>query len=149
MSKSDKTDAKQKKDHAGLFKKGQSGNPSGRPKGSRNKATLAMQALFEGEAEEIGRTAIELAKAGDTTAIRLVMERIIPACKDTPLTLDLPKLETMQDALDMQSLIISAVASGEITPSEGKALTELVEGYRKNLETYELEQRIAQLEQQS
>jgi len=33
------------------FKPGQSGNPQGRPSGSRHKATLAAQALLDGEAE--------------------------------------------------------------------------------------------------
>jgi Family of unknown function (DUF5681) len=52
------------------FEPGQSGNPAGRPKGSRNKATLAVEALLDGEAEEITRKAIELAKKGDLAAIR-------------------------------------------------------------------------------
>jgi hypothetical protein len=43
------------------------GNP-GRPKGSRNKATLAAEALLDGEAEALTRKAIELALAGDVTA---------------------------------------------------------------------------------
>jgi hypothetical protein len=57
--------AKTRKQHAGQFQKGQSGNPSGGPEGSRNATTLAVEKLLEGEADEIGRKAIELAKAGD------------------------------------------------------------------------------------
>ena len=57
------------------FESGQSGNP----KGARNKATLAAEALLDGKAEAITRKAIDLAKAGDLTAIRLCLERIIPA----------------------------------------------------------------------
>ena len=47
------------------WKKGQSGNPNGRAAGSRNRATLAIEALLEGEGEALTRKAIELAKAGD------------------------------------------------------------------------------------
>lgn len=38
------------------FEEGQSGNPAGRPKGARNRTTLAMQALLEGEADALTRT---------------------------------------------------------------------------------------------
>ena len=60
---------------AGAFPKGKSGNPKGRPKGARNKATLAAEALLDGDAETITKKAIELAKAGDLTAIRLCLRR--------------------------------------------------------------------------
>ena len=53
------------------FVKGQSGNPKGKPKGVRNRLTLAAEALLDGEAETITRKAVELAKDGDMTAIRL------------------------------------------------------------------------------
>ena len=59
------TGKKQVKYHKRQFDKGVSGNPAGRPRGSRNKATLALQCLFEDEAELIGRKAVELAKQGD------------------------------------------------------------------------------------
>jgi uncharacterized protein DUF5681 len=64
------------------FKKGQSGNPEGRPPGSRNKATLLIEQLLDNDAKSIVEKAIELAKAGDGTALRLCLDRIVPARKD-------------------------------------------------------------------
>jgi hypothetical protein len=71
------------KQKAAPFRKEQSGNPAGRPKGARNKATVASETLLDGEAEAITRKAVEMALDGDTTALRLVMERILPPRKDT------------------------------------------------------------------
>jgi hypothetical protein len=42
--------------------------------------------------------------------------------------------------------ILAGVASGDLTPGEGSAIAGLVEGYRKALETTELEQRLKALE---
>ena len=63
------------------FEQGRSGNPAGRRTGSRNKATLAAAALLQGEAEALTRKAVELALVGDPTALRLCLERILPAHK--------------------------------------------------------------------
>jgi hypothetical protein len=53
---------------------------------------LAIEKLLEGEAEEIGRKAIELANAGDTVALRLCLERIPPSTTGTiPLPIRLGK----------------------------------------------------------
>ena len=81
----DKTEKKQ-----GKFRKGQSGNPLGRPRGTRNKATIAAEALFEGEIEGICRKAIEEAKQGNIQAIKLVLDRILPPKKEAPIFIDLP-----------------------------------------------------------
>ena len=59
-----------------LFEPGQSGNPDGRPAGSRNKLTLAVEKLFEDDAETIAKKAIEMAKSGDTALIRLCLGRL-------------------------------------------------------------------------
>jgi hypothetical protein len=53
------------------FARGASGNPAGKPQGARHKTPLAVEALLDGEAEELTRKAIELAKAGDMRAIWL------------------------------------------------------------------------------
>lgn len=128
------------------FEPGKSGNPSGRPKGSRNATTRLVEAMFEGEAEEVARKAIELAKAGDGPVLRAVLDRLAPARKDAPIILDLPFVESAADAKAAAAAVIAAVASGEISPSEGGAVMSLLSAQRAIIETQELEARIAALE---
>ena len=123
------------------------GNP-GRPKGSRNKAILAIEALLEGEAEALTRTAIEAALNGDVTALRLCLDRIAPAKKDTPVAFTLPAMEAAADAAKAVGAILAAVATGDLTPTEGTAVAGLVETYRRALETTDIERRVAVLEKE-
>ena len=128
------------------FKKGQSGNPKGRPQGSRNRVSLAIDELLDGEAEKITRKAIELALGGDTVALRLCLERLCPPRKERPISCKLPKLEDPSNLVAAISALITAVASGELTPGEGQALVSLIEAQRRTLETEDIEQRLAALE---
>src|SRR3954471_17099679 len=104
------------------FQAGQSGNPRGRPVGSRHKATLAAEALLDGEAEELTRTAIDLAKTGDTTALRLCLERVCPPRRDRPVAFALPAIENVADLTKASTALLQAVASGELTPAEAAEL---------------------------
>ena len=63
---------------------------TGRPKGSRNKATIAIECLLQGQAEALTQTAVTKALEGDSVALRLCMERIAPAPKDQVLYLKEP-----------------------------------------------------------
>jgi hypothetical protein len=128
------------------WKPGQSGNPSGRPKGSRNKALLALQALLDGEADEIGRKAVEMAKTGDTAAMRLVMERLLPPRKDRPIMFTLPKLETAADAVKATAALVEAVSVGDITPGEASELSKLVDGFTNALKAEDLQKRVEAIE---
>jgi hypothetical protein len=123
----------------------QRGN-AGRPRGARNKATLAMEALLDGEAEAITRKAIEMAKDGDSTALRLCMDRIAPARRDRHVAFALPRMETAADAAKASASLVRAVAEGELTPGEAAELAKLVESYVRTLEATTLEERIAKLE---
>jgi hypothetical protein len=129
------------------FKKGQSGNPGGRPEGSRNRATLALQALLDEEGEAITRKAVERAKEGDPAALRLVLERLIPPVRERRLALDLPKIETPAGITAAIGAVLEAVGAGKITTSEGQAIAGLLESQRKSLETLELEARIKVIEE--
>src|SRR5512144_1579141 len=95
--------------------KGVSGNPKGRPKGARHKATRAAQALLDGEAQGLTRKAIELALGGDTVALRLCLERLIPACKERPLSFAFPEIKGAADLPAALARVLEAVAGGEIT----------------------------------
>jgi hypothetical protein len=119
---------------------------SGKPKGTRHKATQAALALLDGEAEALTRQAVTMALGGDTTALRLCLERIAPPRRDAPVTFDLPPMETACDAAKAAGAVLGAVAEGELTPGEGASLMALVEGFRRTLETTELEARVAALE---
>ena len=121
------------------------GNP-GRPKGARHKTTLAVQSLLEGEAEALTRKAIDLALEGDMSALRLCVERIVPARKDSPVLFDLPPINSVRDAEQAAQSILLAVGDGQLTPSEGASVMGLVEGYRRVAETADLETRIEALE---
>jgi hypothetical protein len=130
------------------FRKGRSGNPSGKPRGTRHKATMAVQALLEGEAEALTRKCIDLAKEGDTTALRLCMERLAPAVKSRAVNLTLPAIETAADILKAQAATIGAMAKGDITPDEAVTIANVLEAKRRAIETVQMEERIARLEQQ-
>ena len=121
------------------------GNP-GRPCGARHRATLAAEALLDGEAEALTRKAIDQALAGDTVALRLCLERILPARKESPIRLALPALTNAGDAASAMAAITAAVADGGVTAGEAASLSALVSAFAKALETSELEARIAALE---
>ena len=128
------------------FKPGKSGNPAGKPKGSRNAATLAMEALLDGEFEALTRKAIELAKGGDMAALRLCLDRILPPRKDRPVSFTLPAITGTTDAAAAMVSILAAVSSGDVTPGEAAEVSKLIDSYVRAVEATELHERITRLE---
>lgn len=129
------------------FQPGQSGNPGGKKPGTRHRMTRLIEELFEGEAEEITRKAIELAKQGDGPVLRLVLERLVPARKDAPVNFELPPIETMEDAKGASAAVLKAVAGGDITPAEGSSVMALLVSHKVIVEATDFEQRLAALEE--
>jgi hypothetical protein len=128
------------------FKPGQSGNPAGRPKGSRNATTVALENLLDGQAEALTNKAVEMALNGDMAALRLCMDRILPPRKDRPVTFDLPPIKCAGDAAAVTSAVLVAVAAGELTPSDAAEIGKLIDSYVKAFETAELAERLERLE---
>jgi hypothetical protein len=133
----------------GRFEKGVSGNPAGRPAGSRNGATLACESLLEGQAEALTQKAVELALAGDTVALKLCLDRIYPARKDRPVTFPLPPISSPRDAAEIAAAIAQAVAAGHITPSEAAEFGRVIEIYVRAYQTAELDDRVARVDELS
>jgi hypothetical protein len=121
------------------------GNPGKQP-GSRPRASLAAEALLDGETEALTRKAIELALNGDTVALRLCLDRIIPARKSRPVELGLPSVRDAQSAQTALAQIIAATANAEIAPDEAQAVAGLVESYRRGVELTDLDVRLKKLE---
>ena len=124
------------------FEKGQSGNPNGRPRGSRHKTTLAMEMLLDGQGEALVQKAVQLALAGDSVALRLCLERLMPSRKDAPISLSLPKVNSIEDIATSMAAVVGAVGSGDLTPQEGQAVASLLEQQRKCVETTLLERKL-------
>ena len=120
-------------------------NP-GKPKGARHKTTLAIESLLEGEHEALTRKAIDMALGGDTTALRLCLERLVPARKDAPIAVDLPPVKSPADTVAASAALLGAVAAGEVTPDEAGRVMTLLTAHRTIIETGELAERIAALE---
>jgi hypothetical protein len=128
------------------FAKGQSGNPSGKPKGCRNASTILFDELLKDNAKELIEKAIEMAKGGDGPAMRLCIERLAPARKDRPVWFDLPEMKEAKDAVKASAAIVAAVANGDLTPMEASELGKLVDSYARTLQTVEFEERLSKLE---
>jgi hypothetical protein len=131
----------------GRFRAGRSGNPKGRPRGSRNRATLAAEALLDGEAEALTRTAIDLALGGDVTALRLCLERLIPPRRERTLAFGLPEISSMADAPRALAAIAQAVAKGELDLSEAAEIGALIQSYVRVVEVSTFEARVRALEE--
>jgi len=127
---------------AGQFSAGN----SGRPRGSRNKATLAIESLLEGQAEALAQAAITKALQGDSVALRLCMDRIAPPPKDAAVTFSMPTMSNALDAAEAAGNVLRAVSEGELTPLEATRVMGLIDSYRRTLELTEIEQRLQALE---
>ena len=119
---------------------------SGKPKGSRNKATLAIESLLQGQAEALTQTAVFKALEGDSVALRLCMERLAPAPKDQPVSFNLSNLNNAMDASEAAGSVLSAVSEGDLTPIEATRVMGLIDSYRRTLELTEIEKRLQALE---
>jgi len=128
------------------FRKGQSGNPGGKPKGCRNATTILFDELLKSNATELIEKVIEMAKDGDGPALRLCIERLAPARKDRPVWFDLPEMKEARGAVNASAAIVAAVAAGDLTPSEAAELSKVVDSYARTLQVAEFEERISKLE---
>lgn len=131
----------------GRFRPGQSGNPNGRRAGARNRTCALALKLMDADAEPVILALIQAAKGGDVAAIRLVLERVAPLPRNRPVQFDMPAIETAEDLGEAMGAILQAAADGELTPDEAMSIASLIETRRRTIETLELEQRIAALEQ--
>lgn len=97
------------------FQKGHSGNPKGKVKGTRNKATLFAENLLCGELDNICRRLIQEAVSGNMQAIKMILDRMLPPKRDCPINIEPPQIQNPKNALQAMSFIVEAVGKGKGT----------------------------------
>lgn len=128
------------------FKAGASGNPTGRPKGIKDRR-VELRALLEPHADKLVKKVVDLALAGDVQALRICIDRIIPPVRERAVSVALPDTADAAGCADAQAKIIAAVAAGELLPGEGEALAGLIEHRRRALETNDIIKRLEAMEE--
>jgi hypothetical protein len=128
------------------FEAGRSGNPNGRPKGSRNRIARAFEELIDAKAEALITKAIEKALEGDASMLRTVLSRTVPAQRARTVELELPTIETVADAPAASAAVLAACSCGEISPAEAEAIMALIKTHVGIIEATDLEARLSALE---
>lgn len=81
------------------------------------------------------QTDLTIAKGGDMTAARIVLDRVWPARRSRPVALDLPDIKMAADVVAALGAVADAVGVGDLTPDEGAAVASILETKRKAVET--------------
>ena len=129
------------------FLKGKSGNPAGRPPGSRCQATLMAQALFDDKGQAIVEKIIELAlEKGDLTALKLCIDRILPLLKSRHVPFALPEIRTAKDIVAAYGAVLNAVSEGHLTPDEATSVSSILEAMRRATDSADTDERLKRIE---
>jgi hypothetical protein len=100
------------------FRKGESGNRKGRPKGARNIATRLREVISQFNPEEIIGKLHEFASEGDKHALQLYATKILPLMLAAPAVFRIPKIRTKQDASRAFAMLLTQHAMGQMTAKE-------------------------------
>jgi hypothetical protein len=136
----------QKEQRGRPFPAGQSGNPNGRPKGSRNRVTLAVEQLIHDRGEQVGKKALEKALDGDSTLLRALLATLVPPRRERTVEFELPDIRTTQDAAAASCAVLAALAGGDLSPSEANEVMALIATHVRTVEIAELEARVNAME---
>ncbi len=126
------------------FKPGESGNPDGRPKGSKDKRTQYRE-MFRDEAENLIKKAVEMAKDGDSSMMRLCIDRIVSPyrARDQKVKLD----DLTGTLTDKGEKIIETMSAGVIAPSDAAKMLQVLVAQARIVELDELDKRVSRLEE--
>ena len=116
-----------------------SGNPGRRP-GSKNRTSAISAALSQDEIHQLIRKAYELAMGGDVPMLKFLLARSLP--RDRLINIDLPPINSADDAVEALARITRAMSEEEITPSEAESLAALIDSSTRAIDIADLVKRI-------
>jgi Family of unknown function (DUF5681) len=133
-----------------LWKPGVSGNPSGKPRGTKSKSTQLVQALISRDPKalrDVVDVTIAAARNGKPWAVELILARLWPAPKGRTVTFLMDEIRSIEDISRAYSGLWAACSQGLLTPDETVQLSAVLKDHAAALESKDLEARIAKLEQ--
>jgi hypothetical protein len=128
------------------FQKGQSGNPTGRKPGAKNKATIMAERLMEKDIKGITNVVVKQALTGDITAAKLVLDRVAPPPKGRRVTFSMSPIQSLADIVGAHDGLWAAVSTGRLSIDEAVALGTLLEKTESVWRSHDLERRLQRLE---
>ena len=126
--------------------RGQSGNPAGKVRGTRNKVTVACEGLMGQYAQQVTARVVKRAAEGDMVAARLILDRVVPIRRGRPVRWKLPKIGDAASVLSAQAALLREVAAGKLTPEEAESVSAMLSAYLKTIETVDIDRRLRELE---
>lgn len=123
------------------FKAGVSGNKAGRPPGIKDKRS-ELRALIEPHAGALIQKAVDLALGGDTNALRLCMERLVPPIRAQTESVTLALSGTLAERAEA---VVEAAATGTISPDAASVLMNLLAQVARVEEASELKKEILEI----
>lgn len=127
------------------FPKGRSANPRGMRKGTRHKKTLWLEEMSEDDRAAIIAKATRMAKRGDQTVLRYVLDRINPVRRRVRLALK--PIKTTADVVAALETVTAAMAAGKIAPAEAQEIAAVIELQRSAIQTHDNEVRLRAMEE--
>jgi hypothetical protein len=127
------------------FAKGRSGNPAGKRRGTRNKATLLAETILYEQAGPVMSSTVETAKSGNVLAQKVCVERLLAPRRERFLAFEMPPIETAADLAPAMGAVMAALAAGEITPGEAERITNTALGWMRAIEIGDLAVQLQEL----
>ncbi|HEX3000318.1 MAG TPA: DUF5681 domain-containing protein [Armatimonadota bacterium] len=124
-----------------MFKKGQSGNPAGKPPGLGRLTELRR--LIASHSLDLIEAVVKSAKDGDTAAQKMLLERLVPAFRPIDAPIAVPRSD---DPADQSARIIDLLLSGGLPPDVCARIMQSLQAQAELTLLQDLERRIAVLE---
>nr|WP_269145367.1 DUF5681 domain-containing protein [Azospirillum brasilense] len=125
------------------FSQGQSGNPKGRPKGSKD-WRAEMRTMIEAKAPEIVEDLLRRAVVQKNLKVQLaLLDKVVPPAKSMPISTSLKLAGGPGEQADA---IVAALAAGRLTLDDAKALLDAIKAAMEIRDAAALADRVAELE---
>ena len=134
-------------DNTSKWRAGQSGNPAGRPHGSKNNVTVASENLLEGEGEALTRKLIDLALDGNVACLRHAIDRIHPVKRSALIRLEgMPEVSDIASAAEASGYLLQQVRDGVVSPIDAEVVSRLIDKYISATKWTDIEKELHELQ---